>query len=146
MSGGNLRAKLFENPSTPNYIYMKIQKLEVLPKFFLQIPRVKCSVSVTGPDVAKRMDIALLFHDRGTRRRRVVSSTSRPYFTSGKDTVPIVQEAGWAPGPVWTAEKIRPAGIRSPDRPARSSVRIPTDLPGPKMPKINRPIFYGFTK
>ena len=39
----------------------------------------------------------------------------------GKDRVPIVQEAGWAPGPVWTgAEKLAPTGIRSSDRPARS--------------------------
>jgi len=39
----------------------------------------------------------------------------------GKDSVPIVQEAGWAPGPVWTgAESLDPTGIRSPDRPARS--------------------------
>jgi len=38
-----------------------------------------------------------------------------------KDPVPIVQEAGWAPGPVWTgAENLTPTGIRSPDRPARS--------------------------
>jgi hypothetical protein len=29
----------------------------------------------------------------------VVSSTPRPYFTPGKDPVPIVQEAGWVPGP-----------------------------------------------
>ena len=42
-------------------------------------------------------------------------------FTPGKDPVPIVQEAGWAPGPVWTgAENLAPTGIRSPDRPARS--------------------------
>ena len=26
----------------------------------------------------------------------------RPIFTPGKDPVPIVQEAGWTPGPVWT--------------------------------------------
>ena len=39
----------------------------------------------------------------------------------GKDLVPIVQEAGWAPGPVWTdAENIATTGIRSPDRPACS--------------------------
>ena len=39
----------------------------------------------------------------------------------GKDPVTIVQEAGWAPGPVWTgAENLTPTGIRSPDRPARS--------------------------
>jgi len=39
----------------------------------------------------------------------------------GKNPVPIVQEAGWAPGPVWAgAENLAPTGIRSPDRPARS--------------------------
>ena len=42
-------------------------------------------------------------------------------FTPGKDPVLIVQEAGWAPGPVWMgAENLAPTGIRSPDRPARS--------------------------
>ena len=37
-------------------------------------------------------------------------STPRPdRFTPGKDPVPIVQEAGWDPGPVWTGvEKSRP--------------------------------------
>ena len=30
-------------------------------------------------------------------------------FTPGKDPVPIVQEAGWAPGPVWIgAENLAP--------------------------------------
>ena len=39
----------------------------------------------------------------------------------GIDPLPIVQEAGWAPVPVWTcAENLAPTGIRSPDRPARS--------------------------
>jgi len=51
--------------------------------------------------------IALPFHDRDTRRGWVVSSTPRPHFTSGKVPVPIVQEAGWAPGPVWTGGKSR---------------------------------------
>jgi hypothetical protein len=45
----------------------------------------------------------------------------RPHFTPGKDPVPIVQEAGWVPGPVWTgAENLAPTGIRSLDLPARS--------------------------
>ena len=36
---------------------------------------------------------------------------------SGKDPVAIVQEAGWAPGPVWTgAESLALTGIRSPDQ------------------------------
>jgi hypothetical protein len=64
--------------------------------------------------------IALLFHDRGNRRERVVSIRPWPYLTPGKDPVPIVQEAGWAPGPVWTGGKSRPTGFRSPDRPTRS--------------------------
>jgi hypothetical protein len=33
----------------------------------------------------------------------------------------MVQEAGWAPGLVWTgAENLAPTGIRSPDRQTRS--------------------------
>ena len=44
----------------------------------------------------------------------------RQHLTPGKDPVPIVQEAGWASGPVWTgAENLSPTGIRSPGRPAR---------------------------
>ena len=51
----------------------------------------------------------------------VVNATPRPLYPPRKDQVPIVQEAGWAPGPVWTgAENLAPTGIRSPDRPARS--------------------------
>ena len=57
----------------------------------------------------------------GTRRGWGVSVTPRPFFTPGKDPVPIVQKAGWAPGPVWTgAENLASTGIRSPDRPARN--------------------------
>ena len=42
-------------------------------------------------------------------------------FTPRKDLVPIVQEAGWAPGPVWTgAENLAPTEVRSLDHPARS--------------------------
>ena len=65
--------------------------------------------------------IALPFHDHGTRRGWGVSVTPWPLFTPGKDPVPIVQEAGWAPGPVWTgAENLAPTRIRSLDRPALS--------------------------
>jgi len=64
--------------------------------------------------------IALLFHDRGTRRGWVVSSKPRPHFTPGKDPVPILQEAGWAPQPVWTGGKSRPQRNSIPNRPALS--------------------------
>ena len=43
-----------------------------------------------------------------------------PHFTPGKDPVPIVQEAGWAPGPVWTGGKSRPHRDSIPNRPSRS--------------------------
>jgi len=48
--------------------------------------------------------IALLFLDHGTRRQLGVSVTPRPLFTPKKDPVPIVEEAGWAPRPVWTGQ------------------------------------------
>ena len=74
------------------------------------------------PGLAQRLGrgIALLFHDRGTRRGWVVSSTPRPHFTPGRGPVPIVQEAGWAPGTVWKGGKPRPHRDSIPDRPARN--------------------------
>jgi len=53
-------------------------------------------------------------------RGLVVSGTLRPHFTTGKDPVPILQEAGWAPGPVWTGGISRPHRDSVPDSPARS--------------------------
>ena len=50
----------------------------------------------------------------------MVSSSPRPHFTPGKDTVPILQEAVWGPGPVWTDGKSRPHRDSIPNRPARS--------------------------
>ena len=34
------------------------------------------------------------------------SASRHGRFTPGKDPVPIVREAGWAPGPVWKVLKI----------------------------------------
>jgi len=52
--------------------------------------------------------IALLLHDHGTRRWWVVSVTLRSHFTPGKDPVPILKEARWAPGLVCMGGKTRP--------------------------------------
>ena len=84
------------------------------------------------PGVAQRVGrgIALLFHGRGNRRWWVVSSTPRPQFTPRRDQVPILQEAGWAPGLVWNGGKSRPHRDSIPDLPSRSSVTITTELPG----------------
>ena len=55
-------------------------------------------------------------------------------FTPAKrDPVPISQEAGWAPGPVWTgAEYLAPTDIRAPDRPAHSKWLHRLCHPGPR--------------
>jgi hypothetical protein len=42
----------------------------------------------------------------------MVNSTPRPLYPRERDPLPIVQEAGWAPGPVWTAAKnLSPPGF-----------------------------------
>ena len=75
---------------------------------------------------------ALLFFNLGARWGGW--STSRPgRFTPGKDPVSIVQETGWAPGPVWTGvENLAPTGIRSPDHPAHSESLYRLRFPGPR--------------
>jgi hypothetical protein len=59
----------------------------------------------------------LLIHDLGTRWGEW--SASRP--GRALHPVPIVQEAVWAPEPVWTQrieeKSFAPAGDRNPDRP-----------------------------
>ena len=89
---------------------------------YLKIKKVKLKWSRYRPGVAQRVGrgIALLFHDRGTRRGWVVSSTARPHFTPGKDRLPILQEAWWAPVPVWTSGKSRPHRESIPDSRAHS--------------------------
>jgi len=59
---------------------------------------------------------------------------SSAVFTPGKDLVPIVQEAGWAPGPVLTgAENLAPTGIRSPDGAASNESLYRLSYPGPSV-------------
>ena len=57
--------------------------------------------------------IALLFHDRGTRRRWVVSITSRPHFTPGKTLYPFYRKLGEPQGRSERSENLVLTGIRS---------------------------------
>jgi hypothetical protein len=51
----------------------------------------------------------------------MVNGTPRPLYHREEDPVLIMEEGGWAPGPVWTGEEnLASTGIRSTDRPARS--------------------------
>ena len=53
-------------------------------------------------------------------------SAARPGRTlpPGKTRYLILQEAGWARGPVWTGGKSRPHRDSIPDRPARSHINV----------------------
>ena len=84
--------------------------------------KVKLKCSRYRPGVAQKVGrgIALLFLDHDTRRGEWSAARPRLHFTPGKDPVPIVREAGWAPGPVWTGGKSLPQRDSIPDRPARS--------------------------
>jgi len=102
-------------------------QVTVVTKFFMVKLKVKCTFVQALRSCTDCMDhrgsrgIALLFLDHSTRRGWGVSVTPWPLFTTGKDQVPNVQEAGWAPGPVWTsAQNLAPTGIQSPDHPACS--------------------------
>jgi len=65
--------------------------------------------------------IALLFSRTFGTRWGVGGQPHAPAAsTQEKDPVPIVQEAGWAPGPVLAGGKSRPHRDSIPDRPARS--------------------------
>ena len=64
-------------------------------------------------------------------------------FTPEKVPVPIVQENGRVPGPVWTgAENLTPTGIRSPNRPARSESLCRLRYPDPQfeVPSLKLPL------
>jgi hypothetical protein len=62
----------------------------------------------------------------------VVTSTPWPFYPPGKIRYPIIQEARWAPRPVWTGEENTTiTGIRSSDGPARSGSLYRLLRPGP---------------
>jgi len=53
----------------------------------------------------------------------------------GKTRYPLYRRLGGSQGRSGRAENLVPTEIRSPDPPVRSSVTIPTDLPGPQVSK-----------
>jgi len=99
------------------------------------------------PGVAQRLGrgIALLFHDRGTRRGGELSAAC-PGRTlpPGTTLYPFYRRLGWPQGRSERAENSRPHRDSIPDRPARSSVAIPTELPGPHDARVGERILLAF--
>jgi hypothetical protein len=99
----------------------------------------------TSMETQGRDDVQLLLiHDLGTRWGWVVSVTPRPRFSPGEGPpVPIVQETGWGPEPVWThrlEENFLPLlGIepRSPGRPVRSQTLYWLSYPAQYYPYVH---------
>jgi len=121
---GALYHKLLTRASAPedgrNYRPKHVELIEIINKFIMVASSWLFILLYQWCPVIQTSRSALLFHDRGTRRRWVVSSTPRLHFTPGKEPVPILQGAGWAPGPVWTGRKSRPRRDSIPDCPACS--------------------------
>jgi hypothetical protein len=76
----------------------------------------------------------------------------RPHLFPRKDPIPVVQEAGWASGPVWTgAENLVPTGIRFLDRPSRRQSLYQLRYPAHKIviiviiigPRLSTDIFFS---
>jgi len=113
----------------------------------MQVYMVKNCTLVQALRLCTGRGIALLFLDHGTRREWGVSVTPRPLFTPGKDPVPIVQEAGWSPGPLWTgADNLVPTGIRSPGRTARSQSLYRLSYPAPSLDGVpSKPVYHTVT-
>lgn len=49
------------------------------------------------------MGLFYSFFSLGYRKGFAINATSRSLYSPERETVPIVQEDGWAPGSVWTA-------------------------------------------
>jgi hypothetical protein len=108
----------------------------ILIKFGIPMKLVKVKVSLTDPKAQKEVEAQLYSFLISALERGGWPAPRPGRFTPVKDPVPIVQEAGWAPGPVLTcAKNLAPTGIflctRSPDRPARSQSLYRLSYPGP---------------
>jgi len=86
---------------------------KVWPELYYEVKKVKWSCY--RPGVAQRVGrgIDLLYHDRGTRRGWVVSSTLWPHFTPGKTRYPFYRRLGGHQGRFGHAENLVPTWIRS---------------------------------
>ena len=116
--------------SVPNPYASYVLLSHAQEQFYLYLYLVKVKWSRYRPGVAQRVGrgIALLFHDRGTRREWVVSSTPRPHFTR----YPLYRRLGRSQDRSGWAENLVPIGIRS--RTAQPVVSRYTDWAGHPTP------------
>ena len=77
----------------------------------------------------------------------MVNATYRPLYPRNRDPVPNVQEAGWAPGLVWTgAGNLTPIEIPSAERPALNASPYRLSYRGPQISVLSEPNFIGLQR
>jgi hypothetical protein len=97
---GNRRCHIFRKTKQ---VVRKICKKVKVPRHRLESPE------------GGRAKSSTLSWPRHFRRGWGLSAPRPGLFVAGKDPTPIVQEAGWAPEPVWTcAKNLAPTGLRPP--------------------------------
>jgi len=75
----------------------------------------------------------------------VVNATPRPLYPRERPGTHCIGGPGWTPGPVWRgAENLAPAGIRFPDRPARSESLYRESYRGPQYSYYMETCLKGF--
>jgi hypothetical protein len=79
--------------------------------------------------------------DLGSRWKGWVSLTSRLFYPGTRAPVPIEQEAGWAPEPVWTLWRREMSGTVGNRTWAVQPVVIPTSYPGSSLRQLYFLIF-----
>ena len=133
-SVGRLCATLYFEHSCiffPSGFIFVTRKLEVQSVEFTSKGKVFPLQAQCGPEGGR--GIALLFHDSGTRRGEWSAERPGRTLPPGKARYPLYSTGDWVS--LWTGldrgGKSRPYRDSIPDRPTRSSVAIPTELPGP---------------
>ena len=105
----NVKPGIYKQANSRSYLTAKITGYKQVSENSV-IAKVLPITGHWGPEAEQRYSSTLSWPRRLDGGRW---SAPRPgSFTPGKDPVPIVQEAGWGPGPVWTgAENLVPTGI-----------------------------------
>jgi len=95
--------------------------------------------------VAQRVGrgIALLFHDRGTRRGEWSAARPGRNLPPGKTRYPFYRRLGGPQGRSGRAENLVPTGISIPDRPARSQSLYRLSYPAHILQSINKLLSYN---
>ena len=102
-----------------NLIQEEIKKFEIFFAFYVGLYKVNPMTCLHCHRTDAEVQLQPI-RNLGARRRWVASTAPRP-LSHWDRPVPIVQEAGWAPGPLRTGtENLASTGISSPARPDRS--------------------------